>query len=185
VEVNPLTKGELKWSQYKKVPVVVLDGEQLNDSSAIISRLAAEIEAGAPSGARPHAGSSAPPPAGKGWLGGWLGGSKGGGGGGGSAAGVGASQAEEEKWRRWVDDWFVRVRALGGGAACRVGLGCPADARLAGVQCSVDCLQQPAEFVSASTPPDPHSPPPPPRLPAAPGHHRQHLPQHAGVVPDL
>ena len=45
VEVNPLTKSELKWSSYKKVPVVVLDDkEQVNDSSAIISLLAAELE---------------------------------------------------------------------------------------------------------------------------------------------
>ena len=29
VEVNPLTKAELKWSDYKKVPVVVVDGQQV------------------------------------------------------------------------------------------------------------------------------------------------------------
>eukprot|EP00897_Mesotaenium_endlicherianum_P005322 jgi/Mesen1/4818/ME000243S04000 len=33
VEVNPLGKKELKWSQYKKVPVIVVDNEQLNDST--------------------------------------------------------------------------------------------------------------------------------------------------------
>lgn len=33
VEVNPLSKKEIKWSDYKKVPIVVMDGEQLQDSS--------------------------------------------------------------------------------------------------------------------------------------------------------
>ena len=28
VEVNPLTKAEIKWSEYKKVPVILIDGEQ-------------------------------------------------------------------------------------------------------------------------------------------------------------
>lgn len=45
VEVSPLYKKELKWSEHKKVPVAVLDGEVVQDSSVIISRLAAEIEA--------------------------------------------------------------------------------------------------------------------------------------------
>ena len=33
VEVNPMGKKELKWSDYKKVPVLVVDGEQMNDST--------------------------------------------------------------------------------------------------------------------------------------------------------
>ena len=33
VEVNPLSKKEIKWSEYKKVPILMVDGEQLNDSS--------------------------------------------------------------------------------------------------------------------------------------------------------
>lgn len=33
VEVNPLSKKEIKWSDYKKVPILMVDGEQLNDSS--------------------------------------------------------------------------------------------------------------------------------------------------------
>jgi microsomal prostaglandin-E synthase 2 len=45
VEVNPITKGELSWSSYRKVPVVKLDGEVVADSSAIISRLQAELDA--------------------------------------------------------------------------------------------------------------------------------------------
>ena len=45
VEVGPLYKKELKWSEHKKVPVAVLDGDVVQDSSLIISRLAAEVEA--------------------------------------------------------------------------------------------------------------------------------------------
>jgi microsomal prostaglandin-E synthase 2 len=29
VEVNPLTKAELKFSEYRKVPVILIDGEQV------------------------------------------------------------------------------------------------------------------------------------------------------------
>ena len=43
--MNPLTKAELKWSPHRKVPVAVLDEEILIDSSAIVSRLAAEAQA--------------------------------------------------------------------------------------------------------------------------------------------
>ncbi|WOG84571.1 hypothetical protein DCAR_0103755 [Daucus carota subsp. sativus] len=39
VEVNPLSKKEIKWSDYKKVPILVVDGQQMNDSSAIIDKL--------------------------------------------------------------------------------------------------------------------------------------------------
>lgn len=43
VEVNPLSKKEIKWSDYKKVPILMVDGEQLNDSSAIINKLGEKI----------------------------------------------------------------------------------------------------------------------------------------------
>ncbi|KAJ7970267.1 prostaglandin E synthase 2-like [Quillaja saponaria] len=43
VEVNPLSKKEIKWSDYKKVPILVVDGEQLNDSSAIIDKLGQKV----------------------------------------------------------------------------------------------------------------------------------------------
>lgn len=33
VEVNPLSKKEIKWSDYKKVPILMVDGQQMNDSS--------------------------------------------------------------------------------------------------------------------------------------------------------
>ncbi|XP_058722529.1 uncharacterized protein LOC131594424 [Vicia villosa] len=43
VEVNPLSKKEIKWSEYQKVPIIMVDGEQLNDSSAIIDKLGEKI----------------------------------------------------------------------------------------------------------------------------------------------
>jgi len=88
VEVNPLTKGELKWSTYRKVPVLSFDegAEVVVDSSAIMSRLDAELAAS--SSGRGGAG-------GKGW------GRKGG--------PPAMSEAEEVAWRKWVDDRFVKV----------------------------------------------------------------------------
>jgi microsomal prostaglandin-E synthase 2 len=44
VEVNPMGKKEIKWSEYKKVPILVVDGEALNDSTAIITELTRRIE---------------------------------------------------------------------------------------------------------------------------------------------
>ncbi|XVF09458.1 hypothetical protein REPUB_Repub07fG0094400 [Reevesia pubescens] len=43
VEVNPISKKEIKWSDYKKVPILMVDGEQLVDSSAIINKLGEKI----------------------------------------------------------------------------------------------------------------------------------------------
>ena len=63
VEVGPIFKSELKkWTKYRKVPVAVLDGETVADSSAIISRLAAEV--GAPPSEQPPADA----PSGGGWT---------------------------------------------------------------------------------------------------------------------
>ncbi|XP_031565480.1 prostaglandin E synthase 2-like [Actinia tenebrosa] len=39
VEVNPLTRKEIKFSHYKKVPITVVNGVQINDSSVITSVL--------------------------------------------------------------------------------------------------------------------------------------------------
>ncbi|KAH0457209.1 hypothetical protein IEQ34_015116 [Dendrobium chrysotoxum] len=39
VEVNPFGKKEIKWSDYKKVSILVVDGEQLVESSDIIEGL--------------------------------------------------------------------------------------------------------------------------------------------------
>ncbi|KAI3724482.1 hypothetical protein L2E82_36261 [Cichorium intybus] len=39
VEVNPMNKKEIKWSDYKKVPILMVDGEQMVDSSDIIDKM--------------------------------------------------------------------------------------------------------------------------------------------------
>lgn len=39
-----MTKSELSWSSYKKVPVIKLGEEQVNGSDVIISRIADELE---------------------------------------------------------------------------------------------------------------------------------------------
>ena len=44
VEVNPLTKAEIKFSEYKMVPFAVVDGEQVNGSGDIIEALSAGTE---------------------------------------------------------------------------------------------------------------------------------------------
>lgn len=43
VEVNPINKKEIKWSDYKKVPILTVDGEQIVDSSDIIDKLIKRI----------------------------------------------------------------------------------------------------------------------------------------------
>ncbi|PON73410.1 S-crystallin [Parasponia andersonii] len=43
VEVNPINKKEIKWSDYKKVPILKVDGEQMVDSSDIIDTLIQRI----------------------------------------------------------------------------------------------------------------------------------------------
>lgn len=39
MEVNPMSKKEIKWSDYKKVPILKVDDEQMVDSSDIIDKL--------------------------------------------------------------------------------------------------------------------------------------------------
>ncbi|GIW23126.1 MAG: hypothetical protein KatS3mg068_2133 [Candidatus Sericytochromatia bacterium] len=39
IEVNPLNKKEIAFSSYKKVPILIFNGEQINDSSNIIDKL--------------------------------------------------------------------------------------------------------------------------------------------------
>ena len=56
MEVNPLTKKQLKWTSHKKVPVVLIDNELVDDSSLILSRLAVEYE------------PQVEPPKAKGWF---------------------------------------------------------------------------------------------------------------------
>ncbi|WIA12733.1 hypothetical protein OEZ85_006371 [Tetradesmus obliquus] len=94
VEVNPLTKGELRWSSYRKVPVVQMGDEVLVDSSAIISRLAAELQASSSSSDGSNKGS-------KSWFSG-------------KSSSIGGSDSsssaeEERRWRQWVDERFVKV----------------------------------------------------------------------------
>ncbi|KAH7523486.1 uncharacterized protein LOC107409466 [Ziziphus jujuba] len=43
VEVNPINKKEIKWSDYKKVPILKVDGEHMVDSSDIIAKLYQKI----------------------------------------------------------------------------------------------------------------------------------------------
>jgi len=45
VEVNPLSKAEIKqFKPYKKVPIAVVDGKQVNDSMQIISTVASSLD---------------------------------------------------------------------------------------------------------------------------------------------
>ncbi|KAG2450408.1 hypothetical protein HYH02_004910 [Chlamydomonas schloesseri] len=118
IEVNPLTKGELSWSSYKKVPVVKLDEEVVVDSSAIMSRLAVDVAA---AGRDPLAAKAPPPPPAKkasSGGGGWFGGSSSSGGADAGAgakdqaaggAGTEAAMAEEVRWRKWVDEKLVKI----------------------------------------------------------------------------
>lgn len=126
VEVNPLTKSELKWSAYRKVPVATLDGEQYNDSNVIIGvldavlagthRTRAERSGGAstasswwfsapkpsagPSGRLPQTGPSpGAEAAGENLVSGLSS----------QPAAPEGPAAVERAWRRWVDEWFVRV----------------------------------------------------------------------------
>ncbi|GIL61954.1 hypothetical protein Vafri_16311 [Volvox africanus] len=137
IEVNPLTKGELKWSTYKKVPVVKLDDEIVADSSAIMSRLVTDVLAARPAAPPPAppapaaavaASPASPTPTAKRSSSWWPFGS----GSGTLDVGSGAKDqtaaaaavtvaapspspspvdalAEEVRWRKWVDDKLVKV----------------------------------------------------------------------------
>ncbi|KAG7023326.1 Prostaglandin E synthase 2 [Cucurbita argyrosperma subsp. argyrosperma] len=54
VEVNPLSKKEIKWSDYKKVPILLVDGEQMVDSSAIIDQLSHKFLSDKPASSVPE-----------------------------------------------------------------------------------------------------------------------------------
>ena len=57
VEVNPLTKGEISFSKdYKKVPIVVFDGLQVNDSSPIIEHITEDVLKGSSKMMKEHSG---------------------------------------------------------------------------------------------------------------------------------
>jgi len=95
VEVHPISKSQLKFStKYKKVPVLMADGVQCNDSNEIINSLTALLARegrlrGAPAG-------------GGGLLGAFAGGR------GGRGAAPEPSETEA-RMRRWVDERFARV----------------------------------------------------------------------------
>lgn len=113
---------------------------QVNDSSAIISRLAAEIEAAG--GSISSSGGGSQEAGGGGVLAGLFGGKKGKGGKAQPSSGTSptlapASLAEEEKWRRWVDDWFVKV--CRGEAEWQVGSFWEAAGRGNGYVCCKSC----------------------------------------------
>ncbi|CAI6005996.1 unnamed protein product [Closterium sp. NIES-64] len=134
VEVNPVGKKELKWSPYKKVPVLVVNGESLVDSSAIISELHRRLNPSKATNIPPatpaaSAAAASAPGAYASAIGGGSSSSAGGtssSGGGGVAEGVAEvvghvgergvaeGQAEEEldeetRWRRWVDGHLVHL----------------------------------------------------------------------------
>lgn len=99
VEVGPLFKTELKWSEkYKKVPVVMLDGEVIVDSSAIISRIAAEQDAAARA-------QSSLPALKRGWFERKAAGAD-------AHPSVSSHTEEETRWRKWVDSRLVRVLTI-------------------------------------------------------------------------
>ncbi len=57
VEVNPLTKGEISFSKdYRKVPIVVFDGLQVNDSSPIIEHITEDLLKGSSKMMKEHSG---------------------------------------------------------------------------------------------------------------------------------
>eukprot|EP00793_Prasinoderma_coloniale_P005468 PRCOL_00004876-RA len=90
VEVNPLFKKEIKFSpDYRKVPIVMVNGEQLNDSSHIIDAIEAKIaQANPPAAARKSS---------------WFGGKAK------AAEGAGGSPEDVAKWRAWVNDHLVHL----------------------------------------------------------------------------
>ncbi|XP_017283273.1 prostaglandin E synthase 2 [Kryptolebias marmoratus] len=114
VEVNPVMRQEIKWSSYRKVPILMVQGElQLNDSSVIISSLRTFMISKEKSMADiircypelksvNERGKEVTEYSNKYWL--ML-----------SEAEYGnvypekGMQKEEMKWRQWADDWLVHL----------------------------------------------------------------------------
>ncbi|XP_029959810.1 prostaglandin E synthase 2 [Salarias fasciatus] len=114
VEVNPVMRQEIKWSAYRKVPILMVDGDvQLNDSSVIISSLKTYLitkDKSVPDILRCYPEMKAVNDRGKEvteytnkyWL--ML-----------SEAETAmmypekGMQKEEMKWRQWADDWLVHL----------------------------------------------------------------------------
>ncbi|XP_041854865.1 prostaglandin E synthase 2 [Melanotaenia boesemani] len=114
VEVNPVMRQEIKWSTYRKVPILMVDNElQLNDSSVIISSLKTFLISQKKSMAdilpcypemksKNERGKEVTEYNNKYWL--ML-----------SEAETAEiypkkdTQKEEMKWRQWADDWLVHL----------------------------------------------------------------------------
>jgi len=80
VEVNPLTKNEIKFSKdYRKVPIVTIGNEQLNDSSAIMMELTKRIDSNGGNNGLKIQGKTK------------------------------AYEENERTWLKWVDERFVHV----------------------------------------------------------------------------
>uniref|UniRef100_A0A7I2V5T7 Prostaglandin E synthase 2 n=1 Tax=Homo sapiens TaxID=9606 RepID=A0A7I2V5T7_HUMAN len=108
VEVNPVRRAEIKFSSYRKVPILVAqEGEssqQLNDSSVIISALKTYLVSGQPleeiityypaMKAVNEQGKEVTEFGNKYWL---------------MLNEKEAQQVEEMKWRQWADDWLVHL----------------------------------------------------------------------------
>ncbi|XP_018587114.2 prostaglandin E synthase 2 isoform X1 [Scleropages formosus] len=114
VEVNPVMRQEIKWSEYRKVPIVVLNGTvQINDSSVIISALKTYMisrEKTVPQiiicypelRSKNEKGKEVVEYSNKYWLMLTESESK-------KLYPEKDSQKEEMKWRQWADDWLVHL----------------------------------------------------------------------------
>ncbi|KAK3566092.1 hypothetical protein QTP86_025703 [Hemibagrus guttatus] len=114
VEVNPVIRQELKWSTYRKVPILMVNGSiQLNDSSVIISTLMTylisreksilEILACYPEmKAKNHSGKDVTDFGNKYWV--MVDETKHA-----QFYPEKTSRQEEIKWRKWADDWLVHL----------------------------------------------------------------------------
>jgi microsomal prostaglandin-E synthase 2 len=98
VEVDPLRKKEIRWSKYRKVPILTIDGEQINDSSVIIDRLYNEVQELKKKEAAQSGKKSS-----------WFSLSSSSSSSSSSSGSQSPAEEEEAKWRRWVDEHFVRV----------------------------------------------------------------------------
>ncbi|XP_068455008.1 prostaglandin E synthase 2 [Clinocottus analis] len=114
VEVNPVMRKEIKWSVYRKVPILMVDSDvQLNDSSVIISSLKTYLMSKDKSVSDiircypemksvNERGKEVTEYSNKYWV--MLGE--------GQAAALYPdkdAQKEEIKWRQWADDWLVHL----------------------------------------------------------------------------
>ncbi|KAM9083915.1 prostaglandin E synthase 2 isoform 1-T1 [Megaptera novaeangliae] len=116
VEVNPVRRAEIKFSSYRKVPILLAQEgdslQQLNDSSVIISALKTYLVSGQPlediityyppMKAVNDQGKEVTEFCNKYWLmldekeAQWMYGGK-------------EARTEEMKWRQWADDWLVHL----------------------------------------------------------------------------